>query len=216
MLGWLKKKGMGVVQNQCKFNIKLCTKTLISIANRAHAHLEESGGKFNEYNKTQVNNAQERLAEEIGLGIANGLTLDEIKTGVIQPILEESDVTAGASLAVNHVIESAEKIMSLEKPAEVINESETTIFFQGNVSIVNYDYETTDFRLVENNAVVRVRNETHLRLVEDISKLHLMPHFEIIAPMTAVKVVEGQIPESCLHEYTLNHYLALRRHYTGT
>ena len=215
MLGWLKKKGMGVVQNQCKFNIKLCTKTLVSIANRAHAHLEESGGKFNEYDKTQVHNAQERLAEEIGLGIADGLTLDEIKTGVIQPILEEPDVTAGASLAVNHVIESANKTLSLEKPAEVINGPETTVFFQGNVNIVSYDYKITNFRLIENDAIVEVLNATHLRLVGDITKVHSMPHFEIIAPMTAVRVVEGQIPESYLHEYTLSHYLALRRHYTG-
>ena len=105
--------------------------------------------------------------------------------------------------------------MSLLKPAVVINGPETTVFFQVNVNIVSYDYETTNFRLVENNAIIKVLNATHLRLVEDISKLHLMPHFEIIAPMTAVKVVEGQIPESCLHEYTLAHYLTLRRHYTG-
>lgn len=91
------------------------------------------------------------------------------------------------------------------------SESTTTIFFQGNVSIVSFDIDITSFKLVENNAIVAVRNDTHIRLVED--PLQLPPHFEIIAPMTAVRVVEGQIPESYLHKYSLAHYLALRRHY---
>lgn len=216
MLGWLKKKGTEAVQRQCKFNIKLNAKTLVSISNRAHAHLEESGGKVNEYDKTQVYNAQKRLLEDIILGCSNGLAIDEIETSVIQPILNEPDVSRGASLAVSHVIKSAKETLEAsdtQKSDQVL--SETTTFFQGNVSIVSFDHEITNFRLVENNAIVAVRNDTHLRLVKDINKLPSMPYFEIIAPMTAVRVVEGQIPENYLHEYSLAHYLTLRKYYTG-
>jgi hypothetical protein len=86
---------------------------------------------------------------------------------------------------------------------------------QGNVKIESFDYETTHFRLVENGALVSVRNDTHLRLVDDITNIPSMPYFEIIAPLTAVRVLEGEIPESYLHEYPLQHYLALRKRYTG-
>lgn len=117
-LGWLKKKGIETVQRQCKFNIKLNTKTLISIANRACTHIEESSGKVNECDKAQVYNAQKRLLEDIILGCSNGLTLDENKTSVIQPILNEADVSSSAFLAVNHVIKSAEETLGALDPGK--------------------------------------------------------------------------------------------------
>jgi len=97
----------------------------------------------------------------------------------------------------------------------MFNESMTTTFLQGNVKIESFDYDTTNFRIIENNALISVRNDTHLRLVEDITKIPSMPYFEIIAPMTAVKVIEGEIPQNYLHKYPLSHYLALRKHYIG-
>lgn len=107
MLGWLKKKGIEVVQRQCKFNIKLNTETLVSIANRAYTRIVSSGGKENEYDITEVTNAKRRLIEDITLGYLNGLTFDEIETNVIQPILNGPDVSSGARVAVNHAIKVA-------------------------------------------------------------------------------------------------------------
>jgi hypothetical protein len=213
MFGWLKRKGIETVQRQCVYNIKLNTKTLISIANRVYKEMEECGDELNEYDKAKVYKAQRSLLEDIILGCSNGLTLDEIENTIIRPILCESDVSSFASFMVNTVIKNAKITLKPEETNEIT--SVTTAFLQGNVSIVSFDGETTNFRLVENNAIVVVRNDTHLRLVEDISKIPSMPHFEVIAPMTAVRVVEGQIPECYLHEYTLDHYLALRRHYIG-
>jgi len=91
----------------------------------------------------------------------------------------------------------------------------TITFFQGNVKIESFDYETTKFRAVENDALVSIRNDTHLRLVENILNISSMPYFEVIAPLTAVEVLEGKIPSNYLHEYSLDHYLALRKLYSG-
>jgi hypothetical protein len=109
-------------------------------------------------------------------------------------------ISAGAQLAIDHVIKSAAESLGVPSPAKAheFSTSMTTTFLQGNVKIESFDYETTHFRLVENGALVPS-----------------MPYFEIIAPLTAVRVLEGEIPESYLHEYPLQHYLALRKRYTG-
>ncbi len=217
MFKWLKEKATRAAQRQCKFNIRLNTKTLASIANRAYAHLSVSGWAVDEADQREVKNAQKVLLNDILLGYSNGLSLEEIKTSVIDPSLSEVAVGEGAKLAVDHVINSAAASLSVPSPLAPRDSrtSMTTTFLQGNVNIESFDRETTQFRCVENGGLVSVRNDTHLRLVEDISKTTLMPHFEIIAPMTAVTVLEGEIPDTYLHEYSLAHYLALRKHYTG-
>lgn len=208
---------MEAVQKQCKFNIKLNTKTLVSVANRADAHIRENGETVNESDQEQVYNAQGALLKDIILGCSNGLTLDEIESTVIQPVLDELHVTEGALFAIQHVINSAGETLGREttKNQLMFSKSMTTTFLQGNVKIESFDYDTTNFRIIENNALISVRNDTHLRFVEDITKIPSMPYFEIIAPMTAVEVIEGEIPQNYLHEYSLSHYLALRKHYTG-
>ena len=93
-----------------------------------------------------------------------------------------------------------------------------TDFFEGEVQIVDFNYATTRFRLVENDAVVDVRNDIHIRLVEN--PYALPAKFPILAPMTAVKTIRGVIPPSCIRRYPLRHYIVLRQEYekkvTGT
>lgn len=217
MFKWLKEKLTAAAQKQCKLNIRLNTKTLVAVANRVDEHMRASSGALNEADQRQVHNAQEALLKDIILGYSNGLSLEEINSSIIDPTLGEVEVSEGAQLAVEHVITSAAESLGVPSPvvAPEFNTSVTTAFLQGNVKIKSFDYDTTQFRLVENGALVSVRNDTHLRLVEDITKIPSMLYFEIIAPMTAVEVLEGNIPESYLHEYSLEHYLALRKHYTG-
>ena len=210
MLKWLKKKATAAAQKQCRFNIRLNTKTLVARANRADEHIRASGGALNESDQRQVHKAQESLLEDITLGYSNGLSLIEMKSSVIDPTLAEERASDGARLVVTHVINSAAESLGVSSPVTV-----TTTFLEGKVKIESGDEQTTDFRLVGNNALVSVLNATHLRLVEDLTKIATLPYFEIIAPMTAVTVLEGDIPADYLHEYSLTHYLALRKHYTG-
>ncbi len=217
MFKWLKEKATQAAANQCKINIRLNTKTLVTISNKASEYIRASGDSTNEDDIRRVVKAQEDLLKDIILGHSNGLSLEEIKNTVINPELEKIEVSDGAQLAIDHVIKTAAETLGVQYPTSSVTFSTamTTTFFQGNVKIESFDYETTKFRVVKNDALVSVRNETHLRLVEDISKIPTMPYFEIIAPMTAVEVLEGEIPPSYLHEYSLDHYLALRKHYTG-
>lgn len=220
MFKWLKGKATQAAANQCKINIRLNTKTLVAISNKASDHTRTSGGSTNEDDIRRVVRAQEGLLKDIILGHSNGLSLEEIKNDVIDPELKKIEVSDGARLAIEHVIKTAAEnlLLVFKNPTsspKFISTTMTTTFFHGNVKIESFDYETTKFRAVENNALVSVRNATHLRLVEDITKIPFMPYFEIIAPMTAVEVLEGEVPTSYLQEYSLDHYLTLRKHYTG-
>ena len=87
----------------------------------------------------------------------------------------------------------------------------TTDFLEGKVHIIDFNYKFTRFRLVENGALVDVRNDIHIRLVDN--PYNLPSTFPIIAPMTAVEVVEGQVLPTYIHKYTLKHYLSLREKY---
>ena len=87
----------------------------------------------------------------------------------------------------------------------------TTDFLEGEVQVIDFNYQVTRFRLVKNNAVVNVRNDIHVRLVDD--PYNLPKIFPIIAPMTAVDIVDGEVPTSYIRKYPLSHYIALREKY---
>ena len=87
----------------------------------------------------------------------------------------------------------------------------TTDFLEGEVQIIDFNYRVTRFLLVENGAVVDVRNDIHIRMVDN--PYNLPNKFPIIAPMTAVEIVKGQIPPTYIRKYPLKHYLSLREKY---
>lgn len=217
MFKWLKRKMTSAAQKQCKFNIRLNTKTLVAVANKADQHLRASGAMLNESDQIKVHNAQKALLKDIILGYSNGLSLQDIKSNVIDQALSEEQVSNGAKIAVDHVINSATESLIVPKPLDTSKShlAMNTTFLKGNVRIESFNYDKTQFRLIENNAVISVLNAIHLRLVDDQKNIPAMPFFEIIAPMTAVEVLEGDLPKSYLHEYSLEHYVTLRKHYIG-
>ena len=87
-----------------------------------------------------------------------------------------------------------------------------TEFFEGEVKIIKfYDHVTRFYLVGTNTTVIDVRNDIHLRMVEN---LHDLPEtFKILAPMTAVSIVAGDIPANHVHQYTLQYYLELREKY---
>jgi hypothetical protein len=95
---------------------------------------------------------------------------------------------------------------SLEKRLEI-----SAFFLEGEVRIINSKNEWTRFHLVGTNAVVDVRNDIHIRLIKN--PYHLPQTFPILAPMTGVNVLAGEVPSSFLHKYTLKYYLQLRDEY---
>ena len=86
-----------------------------------------------------------------------------------------------------------------------------TDFLEGEVQIIDFNSQVTRFRLVKNSATFDVRNDLHLRLVDN--PYNLPRTFPIIAPMTAINIVEGKVPSSYIRKYSLKHYILLRAEY---
>lgn len=107
MLKWLKKKANQAVVNQCKLNIKISTKTLITVSSLANKSLVATGGDVNDKNIRKVSKAQEELLKDIILGCSNGLSIEDIQAMLIYPIWEEFGSCEGALRALNHVINTA-------------------------------------------------------------------------------------------------------------
>ncbi len=93
-----------------------------------------------------------------------------------------------------------------------VSEMETP-FFRGEVSILNGDLNTTIFRVLKNGATIKVLNDVHVRLVGNHASL---PNsFIIVAPMTAVKLVQGNVPKALIQNLSFEQYFALRKKYYG-
>ncbi len=93
--------------NQCKYNIKLNVQTLVSIANETSAHINETDS-FNDADNKRVFSAQKSLKDDVLLGIANELTIQDIRE-VIKDAISELEVSEGAEMAIEHVLESVEE-----------------------------------------------------------------------------------------------------------
>ena len=110
MFDWIKGKATQAAANQCKINIRLNTKTLVAISNKADENIQSSGGSTNDGDIQKVVKAQEELLKDIILGHSNGLSIEEIKNTVVNPVLEDIEVSDGASLAVEHVMSTANDV----------------------------------------------------------------------------------------------------------
>lgn len=114
MFKWLKTKAAQAAANQCKINIRLNTKTLAAISNKADENIAASGGATNEDDLRRVVKAQEALLKDIILGHSNGLSLDEIRSTVVEPELKKIEVSKGARLAIDHVMKSAHETLGIQ------------------------------------------------------------------------------------------------------
>ena len=100
-------------------------------------------------------------------------------------------------------------LMPYNPPLSKLSDKAKTAFFQGEVKIVDFNFEVTKFLVVENNAIIEVKNATHVRLVAN--PMVLPKSFNIITPEFAINVIEGEIPKNSLHRLPLAHYLLLRK-----
>ncbi len=107
MFKWLKEKGTLAVRKTCELNIRLNTKGVVFVANRAYSNLQASGFVPIKSDQRDVHNAQEALLTDVMLGHANGLSLEVITSQVIIPTLATLEVTEGAKQALDHVMKTA-------------------------------------------------------------------------------------------------------------
>ena len=93
-------------------------------------------------------------------------------------------------------------------------------FFKGIVSFISIGLFNSKYSIVQNGAVIKVQNSTHVRCV--LNSLGIYPKvtelpdsFEIIAPSGAVQVVSGTIPDSYIQLLSTFEYLEKHTKYVG-
>ncbi|GMQ76181.1 MAG: hypothetical protein BMS9Abin01_1448 [Gammaproteobacteria bacterium] len=108
-----RKKEIPPQQRRCRASIIQEALTLIAVANKAETESLRSGDAEStdaqELSRTKVVlEAQAALTERIVLSQASDLTMREISTELIQPVLDRSVVGEVAQLALDHALRSAE------------------------------------------------------------------------------------------------------------
>ncbi len=114
-----RKKQIPLPQRRCRASIIHEALTLIAVANEAEQESLRSGDVENTnarelYRARVVLKAQTALTERIVLSELSGLTMREVSTELIQPVLDRSVVGDVAQLAVHHALRSAEEKLVTE------------------------------------------------------------------------------------------------------
>lgn len=86
-------------------------------------------------------------------------------------------------------------------------------FFKGKIRFVSQGIFNAKYSIINNGAIIKVKNSTHVRLIEN--QTHFPDVFEIIAPMGAIVVLNGKIPDSYIHWLLASEYLRYRMIYQG-
>ena len=86
-------------------------------------------------------------------------------------------------------------------------------FFKGEVRFVSQGIFNAKYTLVDNGAIIKVKNSTHVRLFNQFGTWP--DSFKIIAPIDAVSLKSGLVPDSCIQYLHVNDYLSLRMQYDG-
>lgn len=94
MFKWLKDKGMSAVRRTCQLNIKLNTKTMISVANRVEKEMMENGGNYDNSDMMEIMKAAQALFADVRLGVSNGISMEDIENNIIRPILNEEETNS--------------------------------------------------------------------------------------------------------------------------
>ena len=87
-------------------------------------------------------------------------------------------------------------------------------YFKGYVHLVGQGLFNAKYSITENSAIIKVKNSTHVRMVDNVYGEYPY-NFEIIAPMDAVKLIEGEIPSDHIKYLSPFVYLNLRKKHLG-
>ena len=114
-----KEKEIPPLQQRCRASIIQEALKLIAVANKVERESLQSGDAESTnvqelFRTKEVLDAQSMLTQRIVLSQSSELTLREISTELIQPVLDRSVVGDIAQVALDHVLRSAEQKLALE------------------------------------------------------------------------------------------------------
>lgn len=115
----------------------------------------------------------------------------------------------------SNLIMTEDKLKTILNADSKLNPNNTcAYFFRGLVRFYEQDSLYTKYGVEANGIIINVHNAVHIRLIEN--QLGKFPDsFEIIAPIEAVEVPYGVIPENYIHYLPASEYLRLRMIYHG-
>ncbi len=87
-------------------------------------------------------------------------------------------------------------------------------FFRGNVILTNQGLINAKFKLEENGTIIKVKNSLYLRLTPTQFGFPFAEiPFELVAPLEAVKIQQGIIPDNYISSMSAEDYLNLKIQY---
>ena len=93
-------------------------------------------------------------------------------------------------------------------------------FFEGNVKLISQGIFRATYIIEKYDITIKVKNARHVRCTEynqSTTTGHLLreTYFEIIAPMDAVKIINGSIPSHLIKRFDDMYYLTKRQYWDG-
>ena len=141
--------------------------------------------------------------------------LDYLYKGVIEPIIEKNEehVIQDTKAFFNELINAVAIRFSVTSPLP-LDTSKEVVFFNGTVKFLNsFRPAITNYSLIGTSTVVSLKNNAHLCLIDDHSKVKDLDEFEVIALKDTVQVVVGEIPDKYWKPHSLDHFMALSKKY---
>lgn len=86
-------------------------------------------------------------------------------------------------------------------------------FFNGEVHFIKQGLFKAKYSVKGSNCIIKVKNNTHVRCFDQLGSWP--NYFEILAPMDAVTVVSGRIPNNYIIEMEHSEYLSTRMMWDG-
>jgi hypothetical protein len=91
----------------------------------------------------------------------------------------------------------------------LINESDVTDFFEGKVVLQKQaGLDSTIFKINSNGALIEVKTSIYLAFNNNF--FSPSKPYNILTPLTAIKILNGEIPLDEINTYPLSFYLSLR------
>ena len=88
-------------------------------------------------------------------------------------------------------------------------------FFEGPVCFVDQGFFRATYSINGDvNNIIKVKNSTHIRMISNQRGI-FPPIFDIIAPMSAVRITRGTVPSEYIKSRTNDYYKRLRKIYQG-
>jgi len=92
-------------------------------------------------------------------------------------------------------------------------------YFNGEVHMLKPGIIRAKYSVKDSNCLIKVKNNTHVRCFDQNEAVRdggsFPEYFEILAPMSAVNIISGELPNECLKEMDDSEYLATRFRWDG-